>query len=291
MRKSILLTIILLGLLLTAGCGLLPESNPQPPPQPTATDSPFKATPLSELPPTWTPAPTLTPTITFTPSPTTPPPTATPNWNDFDIQAMMTPVTSSVSQELPDTGSWETMTGSTASMKIPPGYEVLDLGEGFGELMSALFGAFIEGFSELASEMGEELTGTPLPVEDPPELEELPAFDFLIAVDPTGMNAFILTGSAYNEGLTTEGLINQSLTESDNEPQLISREVLTDAPYPMERVILEVDDPELGPGRQAIYAVLGDQAAWTVVYAAPAADFEAGLLEAEAAVLSISPIE
>lgn len=146
MRKSILLTLLVLGLLLTAGCGILPASNPPPPPQPTATDSPYQATPLSELPPTWTPAPTFTPTITFTPSPTTPPPTATPNWNDFDIQAMMTPEVVAISQELPDTANWQTMSGTTVRMKIPPGYEVIDLGEGFGELMSALFGAFVEGF-------------------------------------------------------------------------------------------------------------------------------------------------
>lgn len=291
MRKFHLLTLLVLGLMLMAGCGLLPASNPPSPPQPTATDSPYKATPLSELPPTWTPAPTFTPTITFTPSPTTPPPTATPNWNNFDIQAMMTPVTVSISSQNPGTEGWQTIAGSTFRMKIPPDYQVIDLGEGFGELMSAFFSAFMEGFSEFAAEMGAELSETAVPTQESPELAEFPEFDFQIAIDSSGLSAFIISGSEYTEGITTEELINQSLTNFDGEFLLLSREVITDTEYQIERVVIEIDDPDLGIGNQAIYAVLGDQNAWTVIYAAPLEQYETEQFAAEAAVLSLSPLQ
>ncbi len=292
MRKlQVLITlgILLLSTVSLSGCDILLAQQSSPPPE--ATEGEPRATALSKLPPTWTPAPTFTPTITFTPSPTTPPPSATPNWNNFDIQAMMTPVNVSISPQNPGTEGWQTIAGSTFRMKIPPDYQAIDLGEGFGELMSAFFSAFMEGFAEFAAEMGEELSETTVPTQETPELAEFPDFDFQIAIDSNRLSAFIISGSKYVEGITTEDLINQSLTNFDEEFLLLSREIITDTEYQIERVVIEIDDPDLGIGNQAIYAVLDDQNAWTVMFAAPLEQFESEQFGAEAAVLSLSPLE
>jgi hypothetical protein len=58
----------------------------------------------------------------------------------------------------------------------------------------------------------------------------------------------------------------------------------------MERVILDVEDVELGPGKQMVYVILGDQIAWNVVFTSPADMFEENLLMIEAVVDSFSPL-
>lgn len=174
-------------------------------------------------------------------------------------------------------------------MSIPPSYEVLDFAGAFVEMMFGFVEAFAEGFTEFAEDLGEELGVTPQVIEEMPELE-VPLFDFIIAVEETSQSAIILVSVDRGPETTTEDLINQALTDSEVEFQLVTREILTDAPYPMERVFLDIEDEELGPGRQVIYVILGDKNAWNLIFAGPSGLFDQNLLLYEAVINSFTPL-
>jgi len=273
-----------------SACDLL-TPLPPPPQAATMTTSPLQVTPLAELPPTWTPAPTLTPTITLTPSPTSPPPTATPNLDDFDIEAMMTEVPATSLPDLPETANWKTISGQTASFQVPPGYQEIDLGQGFGQLMQAFFEFFGETLNELAEEINPALESTPRSTAAPLEEETLPWFDFLIALNEETTSAVVLYSEERTTRLTTEDLLNQALTGTETNFQLNTRQEIVDAQRPTERVILDVMDAEFGPGKQIIYGVLGEDYAWTLIFTSPAASFGEELPVFEAVAASINPAE
>jgi hypothetical protein len=85
-------------------------------------------------------------------------------------------------------------------------------------------------------------------------------------------------------------LLNEALTDQDDF-QLVTREILTDAPYPMERVILDIEDPELGPGKQIIYVILGDDMAWNLMFSTPLELYDSYLPIFESVVNSFSDRE
>jgi hypothetical protein len=244
---------------------------------------------MSALPPTWTTVPTLVPTFTYTPSPTSPPPTATPDPGTFNIGTVMTPAAVVFPADTVDISSWNRIEGQTAAMSIPSSYEVLDFAGAFVEMMFGFVEAFAEGFTEFAEDLGEELGATPQVIEEMPELE-VPLFDFIIAVEETSQSAIILVSVDRGPETTTEDLINQALTDSEVEFQLVTREVLIDAPYPMERVFLDIEDEELGPGRQVIYVILGDQIAWNLIFTTPSELFDQNLPLFETAINSFTPL-
>ena len=289
MSRSIIISLFSLLILLNPACGIVPGSAPPPPPHSSPTSLTIKATAMSEFPPTWTTAPTLVPTLTYTPSPTSPPPTATPDPNAYNIGAMMTPAAIAIPADTVDISGWTRIEGNTAAISIPPSYEVLDFADAFVEMMFSIIEAFAEGFSEFAQDLGEELGATPQVTEEISDLE-VPPFDIIIAVEETSQSAIILLNVDRGPETTTEILINQALTDNEGEFQLVTRELLTNAPYPMERVILDVEDEELGPGKQAIYVILGDQNAWNVIFATPSGLFDQNLPLYEAAINSFTPL-
>jgi hypothetical protein len=59
-----------------------------------------------------------------------------------------------------------------------------------------------------------------------------------------------------------------------------------DAPYPIDRVILDVKDPEQGPGKQVIYVILGDTTGWNLVFGTPESLFKMNLPLIESAAQS-----
>lgn len=288
MPKSITILLLSFLILLNTACELVPSSAP-PPLQPSPTSSTIKVTAMSELPPTWTTVPTLVPTFTYTPSPTSPPPTATPDPNTFNIGTLMTPEAVVFPADPLDISGWNRIEGQTAAMSIPPSYEVLDFTGAFVELMFGFIESFAEGFTEFAEDLGDELGATPQVIEEMPELE-VPLFDFIIAVEETSQSAIILVSVDRGPETTTEDLINQALTDSEAEFQLVTREILTDAPYPMERVFLDIEDEELGPGRQVIYVILGDQIAWNLIFATPLELFDQNLPLFETSINSFTPL-
>ncbi|MCK4489564.1 MAG: hypothetical protein KAU23_04850 [Anaerolineales bacterium] len=290
MSRLIIILLLSLLVLLNGACGLVPSSaSPPPPLQSSPTSSTIKVTPMSELPPTWTTAPTLVQTYTYTPSPTSPPPTATPDPNAYNIGSVMTPAAVDYPADTVDISGWNRIEGNTAAISIPPSYEVLDFADAFVEMMFSIIEAFAEGFSEFAQDLGEELGATPQVTEEISDLE-VPPFDIIIAVEETSQSAIILLNVDRGPETTTEYLINQAFTDNEGEFQLVTRELLTNAPYPMERVILDVEDEELGPGKQAIYVILGDQNAWNVIFATPSGLFDQNLPLYEAAINSFTPL-
>ena len=285
MIRSFFFIILSILILLSAACSIIPFPEP-PPPQLSATAVLPKVTVMSELPPTWTPEPTLAPTLTFTPSST---PTPTQDPNAFYIGPIMTPLVISYPTNTLDISGWTQVDGKTASISIPPTYEVLDFAGVFMEMIFGVMEAFAEGFVEFAEDIGEEMGVTPEATQEIPDLGEMPDFDFILAAEESSNSAIILASVDRTPETTTEDLLNQALSDSDSEFLLGKREIFNDAPYPMERVILDVEDEELGMGKQIIYVIIGDQHAWNLVFTTPADLFEQNLPKFEAVVNSLTP--
>jgi len=277
-RETLLSAILALVVLFSTSCELV--QTPPPQPQLSATDQPPKATALSELPPTWTPEPTPSP---IPPSPT-PIPTQDPE--NYQIGLVLTPMVEPFPQSGVNRSGWKTLEGRTASIEIPPEYEILDFAGTFMEIMSGLMEAFVEGFTEIAVELGEEMGVTPEAELETPDLSEMPDFDFLIAMEESTTSAIILVSVDITPETTTEDLINEALSDQENDFLPLSRISYSDWPFSMERVILDVEDPELGPGKQVIYVILGDGIGWNLVFGAPTALFEESLPLFESAVHS-----
>jgi hypothetical protein len=260
--KKIIPLISTITILITGSCGLL-NFPPAPQPQLSATDPVPRATAMSELPPTWTPEPTYTPSPTPPPSPT---PTATHDPSMFDIQAVMTPAAVPYSPGGTDISGWKLIEGKTASIKIPPTFEIMDFAGLFMEMMFGVMETLAEGMVEMVEGIGEELGVTPEAAIESPELGEPPDFDFILAMEESTQSAIVLVSVERGPETTTEYLLNEALTGNETPPQPLSREVFVDAPYPMERVILNVEDEEQGPGKQIIYVILGEDMAWNLVF-------------------------
>jgi hypothetical protein len=284
--KKIFLLITSILVLVTGSCGLM--SPPAPPPQLSATDLVPRATAMSGLPPTWTPEPTFTPTNTLLPSPT---PTATHDPSLYNINAVMTPVSVSYPTNGTDISGWKTIEGKTAAIKIPPSFEIMDIAGVFMEMMFGMMEAFTEGMMEVAEGLGEELGVTPETSLETPDLGEFPDFDFILAMEESTQSAIILVNVERGPETTTEYLLDEALTDSDPPPQPVSREVFTNAPYPMERVILNVEDEELGPGKQIVYVILGEEMAWNLVFGVSEGLYEEYLPIFEAVVDSFTPLQ
>ena len=285
--KRIVLLLSTVIILATSSCGLLsPPAAPQP--QLSATDPVPKATAMSELPPTWTPEPTYTPSHTPPPSPT---PTATHDPNMYNINAVMTPVSVSYTPGELDTSGWKTIEGDTASIMVPPSYEVLDFAGVFMEMMFGVMEGLMEGMMDMAEGLGEELGVTPETPLEAPDLGEVPDFDFILTMEESTQSAIILVSVERGPDTTTQYLIDEALTDNETPPQPISRELFLDAPFPMERVILNVEDEENGPGKQIVYVILGEEMAWNMVFGVSDGLYEQYLPIFEAVVDSFAPVD
>ncbi len=281
MIRSISITVLAVIILLTTSCGLI--QSPAPQPQLSATVILPRATAMSALPATWTLVPTLTPSPTLAPSPT-PLPTQDPA--HYRIDLVMTAAEISYPSDSTDRTGWTLIEGKTANIEVPSNFEVLDFVGEFIELMFGVMQAFVGGFVEFAGALGEEPQATP----DNIDLGELPEFDFLLAIEESSQSAIIMVSVERFPNTTTEDLLNEALSDSDTDFQVISREIYLDSPFPMERLILDVVDEELGPGKQVIYAILGEHKAWNLVFTTPENLFEANLPLFESVVDSLVPL-
>jgi hypothetical protein len=184
----------------------------------------------------------------------------------YNINAVMTPVSVSYTPAEVNTSGWKTIEGDTASIMVPPSYEVLDFAGVFMEMMFGVMEGLMEGMVDMAEGLGEELGVTPEATLEVPELGDPPDFDFILTMEEATQSAIILVSVERGPDTTTQYLIDEALTDSETQPQPISRELFLDAPYPMERVILDVEDEEQGPGKQIIYVILGEEMAWNLVF-------------------------
>ncbi len=242
---------------------------------------------MSALPATWTLVPTLTPSPTLAPSPT-PIPTQDPA--HYQIDLVMAPAEVSYPSETANRTGWTLIEGKTANIQVPSNFEVLDFVGVFMEMMFGVMEAFVGGFVEFAGDLGEELGGTPQATPEKIDLGELPDFDFLLAVEESSQSAIIMASVERFPNTTTEDLLNEVLSDSDTDFQVISREIYLDSPFPMERLILDVVDEELGSGKQIIYAILGERMAWNLVFTTPEYLFENNLPLFESVVDSLVPL-
>jgi len=285
MLRSLAYSFMVIIIFLTSACGLLQAPPAQP--QPSATAGVVKATAMSELPPTWTAAPTLTPTTTLTPEPT---PTPTQDPADYQIGLAMTPVVLDYPIGSVDRAGWKQLEGKTATLSIPPSFQVVDFANVMMKMMFGVMQAFAEGFMEFAGDLGEGMGVTPEATLEQPNLGESPELDFILAMEESSQSAIILTGLDRVPDSTTEDLLNQALSDSGTDFTPDSRDVYSGSPYPMERVILDVLDEELGPGKQIIYVIMGDQTAWNVVFTTPAGLFDQNLPIFESVIESFAPL-
>jgi len=285
MIRSISFTVLAVIILLTTSCGLI--QSPAPQPQLSATGILPRATAMSALPATWTLVPTLTPSPTLAPSPT-PLPTQDPA--HYRIDLVMTAAEITYPSDSTDRTGWTLIEGKTANIQVPSNFEVLDFAGVFMEMMFGVMEVFVEGFVEFAGEFGEELDGSPQTTPEDIDLGELPDFDFLLAVEESSQSAIIMASVERFPNTTTEDLLNEALSNSDTNFQVISREIYLDSPFPMERLILNVVDEELGSGKQVIYAILGEEKAWNLVFTTPENLFESNLPLFESVVDSLVPL-
>ena len=285
MKKTIFLSVLTLLVMLTTSCGLMQAPAPQP--QLSATDIVPRVTAMSALPATWTQVPTLTPSPTPEPSPTALP---TQDPSNFKISLVMDATDVNYPSQLPNRTDWTLVEGKTANLQIPPNFEVLDFAGVFMELMFGVMQAFAEGFVDFAEGLGEELGAIPQTTPENIDLGEIPEIDLILAIEETSQSAIVLASIDRTPDTTTESLLNEALSDSDTYFQIISREIYLDPPLSMERVILDVVDEELGPGKQIIYAILGDQQAWNLVFTTPQDLFDTNLPLFESVVDSLIPV-
>jgi hypothetical protein len=284
MRKSSFVLILTIVVALAGACGLL--ASPAPQPQLSATDLPPRATALSELPDTWTPVPSSTPTLTPFPSPTIAP---TQDPENYRIDLVMDAETIPYPAEFSDRTGWITMDGKTAAVSLPPSFEILDLLSPLMEAMQGMVETFAEGFVEFAEELGEELGATPAATLEPVQLEELPDFDFLIALEESTQSSVLLVSAERGPDTTTEDLINQTLTNLEGDFQVTARQVYSGSSLPTERVFLDTTNETQGPGKLVVYGILGDEKAWNLIFSTSADLFQNYLPRFESAADSFTP--
>ena len=289
-RTMILFTFTLL-LTLTA-CGTGDQSAPPL----TLTPRPATVTPLQDLPDTWTPQPTATPSPTSpaTATPLPPSPTLTETISSSEITPSLSAMTPVQVTQLSHSGipaNWQQVEAETASFSLPPYLKVLDMGSGMGEMMRLLMAGFIEGFSDMAEEIGQEFGATPQATLDLSELDDLPAFDLVMAMDENQLVVMMMTGEELEEPPTIEQSLNEALGNVDAEYELIRKEIVTDAPQPTARVFLTVDDEVQGKGKQVLYVLHKDNMRWTFYFAAPLDTFEDHLPDFEQVINSLDTQE
>lgn len=199
------------------------------------------------------------------------------------------PVTLAPQGDIP--ADWQLVEGSTVHFKVPPSFEVMDLGSGFGELFQMLIEGFVEGFSELAEEMGGEMGLTPEATQDISELENLPGFDFVMAFYETDLAVIMLIGEETENGLPLDQALDEALTGVEGEYTLLGKEIIQDGPYPMTRAFLTVEDETLGTGKQVIYVIQGEDAQWTFFFGSPLDLFDSYLPQFEMVISSITIVD
>ena len=258
------------GLIVLSACALTPAdvssqetmSNIQDPPQAAAT-----------LPPMWTPTNTQPPVSTRTESLSPAQEIAQP----LDLGSLI-PV--EIVTPLPHSGDiagWQRVETKLATFWLPASYEIIDLGDGFGELFGAFFEDFAVGMGELVGELTSELSGdgaTPEPL-NLDDLNSAFEFDFLIATDEDLLTSAFLISQPREQGTDLDYHLHDALNGIEGDFKLLSLQAIEGAKYEMGRALLEVHDPELQMmGKMLIYVILGKDNVWTLSYQTASEKFD-----------------
>lgn len=216
------------------------------------------------LPPAWTETPTSTiapPTLTPTPTP--------PLGLEW---ATVMPVDS-------EFGGWVRLESKRASLWLPPGYKVIDLGE-FGDLMALMAYAMTQAMGEMAGEMA-AMFATPVPGQPTPtlvsleELQQTFEFDFMLAGNEADETALFLVGEPPTPGVDLGKAIEGALGSFKGEYTVVMEHVVADRPYPTARLVVDSIDAESGrAGRHLVYVFVISERAWSLDYVAPVERFD-----------------
>jgi hypothetical protein len=249
--------------LVIAGCGL-PGVTPAGSPIP-AGDVHANAEAGLALPPAWT----------DTPSPTTAPPTMTPTATPPFGLEWATPVPIETAFD-----GWVRLESKRATLWLPPGFEVADLGE-FGDLMALMAYAMTEAMGEMAGELA-AVFASPVPGKPSPtlvsleELQDTFLFDLVMAGSEVDEAALFLVGEPPKERADLGAAIQSTLDGFQGEHTVESQHAISDQPYPAARLIVSSMDAESGRlGRHLIYVYVIDTQVWSLNFAAPADRFDA----------------
>jgi hypothetical protein len=229
------------------------------------------------LPATWTPTVTpveAPPTATRTPLSTDEPGgSRTPL---ITMPVLSTEVVTPVPYDANWNG-WQLVDASRASFQLPASYEVMDLGEGFGEFFKLFTEILVTGFSEMAGEFegGSELLQTPFPND---EIEDALDFDLIVAVEEDLMTSVFFASEPLESSDTLDSLLYEAISSQESPGRILSRQLIADAPYQMARAFVEVRDQETGmAGKQVIYVIIEGRQGFTLSYQTTAQAFD-GLL-------------
>jgi hypothetical protein len=286
MKRLFLFFALALVVIFASSCSQLLEPAQQP--QLSATDFPAGPTAMSEFPPTWTVNPTEIPSPTRTRTPT-PLPLQSPI--NFKIALVMGADEILYPQQHADRNGWTLVEGETGIFSIPTNFVVMDIAEVFMEMMFGMMENFAEGFIEFSDGFGEELDASPQETPEPTDLDEMPELDFVIAMEDSTNSAIIMVNVDRTPETTTQDLLDEALSGSSVEFHIEGRELYINSPFPMERVILDVVDEELGELKQVIYVILGDEMGWNLVFTTPPNLIKAYLPLFESVVDSFTPIQ
>jgi len=216
------------------------------------------------LPPAWTETPTATiapPTLTPTPTP------------PFGLEwATVMPVDSEFS-------GWVRLDSKSASLWLPPGYQVVDLGE-FGDLMALMAYGMTQAMGEMAGEMA-ALFATPVPGQPTPtlisleELQQTFKFDFILAGNEADETALFLVGEPPTPGIDLGKAMEGALGSFKGDYTIVAQHAVAGRPYPTARLVVDSVDAESGrAGRHLVYVYVIADRAWSLDYVAPAERFD-----------------
>jgi hypothetical protein len=216
------------------------------------------------LPPAWT----ETPTSTIAPPTQTPTPTP-----PFGLEwATAVPVDS-------EFGGWVRLESKRAALWLPPGYEVVDLGE-FGDMMALMAYAMTQAMGEMAGEMA-AVFATPVPGRPTPtlvsleELQQTFEFDVILAAGEADEAALFLVGEPPTPGADLGKAIEGALGSFKGEHTVVTQRVVAGRPYPTARLVVDSVDAESGrAGRHLVYVFVIGERAWSLDYVAPVERFD-----------------
>jgi len=283
MKKTQIVLLIALVIIIGGACGLMQEPAPQP--GLSATDFPPSPTALAKLPSTWTPSPTLIPIPTKPPTPTYLP---IQHPNEIRIDLYLGAIMVRYPQEFVNRGSWNTVQGETATIRVPANYEVVDYPDVIPELSFGLMDALTDVNKDLAGIQVDDFGTEILEGFDP---DEIPGVDFIIARDESTSTTIILASVNRSAETTSEDLINEALSGGEIDFLVESRLLYLDSPLAMERVILTAENEYLGEVKQIVYAILGEKHGWNLVFITPDNLIKSNLPVFESVVDSLSPIQ
>lgn len=250
------------GLIVLSACALAPADVSSQETGPNIQDPPPAA---ATLPPMWTPTntqpPVSTPTETLSPARETAQP--------LDLSPLVPLVIVTPLPHNGDFAGWQRVETKLATFWLPASYEIIDLGDGFGELFGDFFEDFAVGMSELVGELSSELGGegaTPEPF-NLDDLNSALEFDFIIATDNDLLTSAFLINQPREPGNDLEYQLHNALNGIEGDFTLFSLQAIEGAKYEMGRAILEVQDPELQMmGNVLMYVILGNDNVWTLSY-------------------------